>query len=166
MNRGWAATGAVGVLGVVTLMLAARNWIASMFSDIGPARAADVVLFALLGACAGVLLLMFAFVGVLLVVRTREPKFTPASQAVIEAEPSPDWRLISNGINSRQLLPRSQLLDLAGRAVRDLRPHTAPTQANLCSVLGVGGGTASAIQSVLREWDLADVRDGAPSAWK
>lgn len=163
-RRGWAVTGSIGVLAVVTLALAARSWLASMFSDVGPDRAADVVLFALLGACAGVLLPMFAFAGVLLITRTRPAPPAPARE-VIDVQPVEWTPALVNGPNSRTMLPRPQLLDLAGRAVRDLRPHTPPTQAAIREAFGVSGGTASAVQQVLREWGVADVRDGAPSAW-
>lgn len=163
-RRNFAASGAIAVLAVLAATLAVRSWLAGLFGDVGPDRAADVVLFALLGMCAGGALLLAAFVGVLLITRTRPAPPAPARE-VIDVQPVEWTPALVNGPNSRTMLPRPQLLDLAGRAVRDLRPHTPPTQAAIREAFGVSGGTASAVQQVLREWGVADVRDGAPSAW-
>jgi len=167
-RRNVAASGAIAVLSVLAGMLAVRQWLAGLFTDVGPDRAADMVLLAGVGACAGVMLLGLAFTAVLMIVRARHERETPAAADVIDAQAIPvEWtRALVNGPNSRTMLPRAQLLDLAGRAVKELRPQgIAPTQAALRTTFGISGGTASAVQGVLREWGVAIVSDGAPSEW-
>lgn len=80
--------------------------------------------------------------------------------------PQDDFVTIQNGVNQRKMITRGELVNMAGAVVREMRPlNQPPTQSNIRAMLGCGGGTASAIQDVLREWGIATIKNGVDSSW-
>lgn len=173
-RRNVAASGAIAVLSVLAGTLAVRQWLAGLFSDVGPDRAADMVLLAGIGACAGVGLLGLAFTFVLLLVRARQDRqdvidvqarpMLPAPAAVAQARF--DEPMIEVG---QTFIPRSTARSDAERMVSELRPMGIdPTEAAARQYLGITSSRrVQAAWSVLQDYELI-ARDGqgSPVKWR
>lgn len=139
-RRNVAASGAIAVLAVLAGTLTVRQWLAGLFSDVGPDRAADIVLFALLAMCGGVAVLATGFLFVWLIVRAKHERETPARADIIDAQPSP--MLAAAG---RSYVPAgghswvaSDTADADAAAMMRLKPFgITPTEAVCAQRLGI-----------------------------